>query len=288
MAAPYYFLPSDEVGHLATISVSSGVEDAGYPAARLCDFSSGAVEAQPAKVTGTAGDWLLDSGSATRIDLVFVWHNGDAAITLHLKRGSTTACSDLDATLALPAKRPGGYTSFGFFNLTLATGYNGDTGSRYSKLVFPANSLAPGAKLLAYSHIRAFEKPNLLQANVHRPTLRTSTDLRTDGGVPWVYDLMGRRRALTGTLRLTDADLAAFDYWVDDCAGHAGITAVILDLAVQDAFIGRLQNTPNSNPIGTGSPAPFVSDMKLQAVSTTRHLVDFGIEGLTPGPPEWT
>lgn len=288
MAGPYFFLPSEEVGHLATISVSSGTEDTSYPPSNLCAFSTGDLIANPAKVTGTAGDWLLDHGSATRIDLVVLWHNGDSGIDVRFKRGTTTSVTDINAGLTIPAKHNDGFTVKVFTDLTGVAGYNGATGFRYSKLVFPTNSVPPGAKLLCYSHIHTFEKANLLQTNVHRPKLRTSIEHRTEGGHAWVYDLQSPRRVLTGTLRLTNTDLAAVEQWFDDCAGHYAPTVFILDPAVNDALIGRIMNAPSTNPSASGGPTTAVVDLKLQAISTSRHLVDFGIEELTAGAPEWT
>jgi len=279
MAGSLILSPAQEVGHLATVSVSSGTEDSAYQAARLCDVSSGDVEAQPAMVTSFAGDWLLDFATATRIDYVVAWHGFTAALNVRFKMGATTATSDMDAGLTIPAKRANNFTVQVFKALAAVSGYSA-SGKRYGKLSVPTDVVAPAAKLLCYrtgvtltSGIRAVPKYQRRQgAIVHR----------TDFGHRWAYDLLGYRRSLTCRVVVPDTDLALLDAWFEACGGSANLSTLILDTAVNEALIGYIP------PQSEGGSSVANLDVVYKPKGPGLSEVTFGFETVTSGLPEWT
>lgn len=144
-----YAKSGDEVGHLATVSLSTGTADANYPVANVQSFDPG----QPflTSSTGTAVDIDFDSGSPVDMKLASIHHyNMPAGTICHWYRGAVQGATTLDAPFTI-----GAYPNVGLplpigTDLTAATGYNGATGFRWTRLHIPllAQKVGVGSALL--------------------------------------------------------------------------------------------------------------------------------------------
>jgi hypothetical protein len=283
MANAILTLPEHEIGHLATVTVSSGSEDADFPATLLADgLLNPEDQAQPAKVTGTAGDWLIDHGSAKREDIVFFWHNGDEDVVLGYKRGSTTGVGDMNASVTLPAKRGNGHTKVVAIVLTDVTGHNGNTGYQYSKVIFPTNSVPPGLKILIF---RTFTQlVTGIMPGLHDLSLEPSIKHVTEGGQVWPYRMPGARKALTMQTKPTDADRAALQYWFE-AVGDTDVTAFVLDGDQSEAMICRVIGSSGISESHDRADATL--DLTVAPVGPKLHQLAFTVVELSSGLPEW-
>lgn len=131
-----YAKPTDEVGHLATVSLSTGTADTNYPVANVKTFD-------PAKAfltssSGTGVDIDFDHGSPVDVQLASIHHhNAPAGTVCHMYRGAAQGATTLDAPFTI-----GAYPNTGLplpigLDMTAATGYNA-TGFRWTRLHIPS------------------------------------------------------------------------------------------------------------------------------------------------------
>ncbi len=274
-----YALPTDEVGHLATVTNSVNTEDAQYPASRLCNWTN-EYEDVPARANAAgAVDWLLDLGSARRIDWIVLWHSFDAAIDVRFKMGSTTATSDMNAGVTIPADTADGFSVKVHKDLTGVSGYSAG-GYRYAKLSVPSSAAAAGAKLLCFSTARTFNRR--VRLGPRQPNRHNAIVHPTDFAKVWAYDLPAARRGFSFHIDPDPADLIAVRTWFQACGGPVLPTAMALDADVNDALIARW------SPGGTDGFIQASLDIGLHTLAPDTHSVDCAFDELSAGLPEWT
>lgn len=265
----YYFRPSDNVAPNATVT-TSGTEDTSYPLTNLADLTYAKLAA-PAKLTGTSGAFILDFGSAQRVDYVVLWHNFDASLAVAVQMNATNSWATPTVTTSptIPAKRADGYTKKVGVDLRSVSGYS-TGGFRYLRInVSGTNSVPVGLKVLAFSSVRQLSRGFLL--GLEDIEQQTSIQMQTDARVPWAYDLSSAPRGLRGKSILSDTDAESVREWFRACAGSVKPTVVVPYPSGTDAWIVR-----------------WASD----GLTTQRRLADvnevsLAFDEITAGDPEW-
>ncbi len=277
----YYFLPADLVSDTATPSVETGSAATGYEPAYLIDFSD-ANRQRPAKLTGTTGAWLLDFGSAQRVDGVALWHNFDEAlgnVKIQMNAANSWGAPTMSATVVPPAKLGDGSTVKIFQDMRTVSGYSA-SGFRYLRVALTtANSVNLGLKVLCFSGIRSLTRQ--VKAGLRQPKRRPSISHDTDfESGAWTYDLQTGVRQFIGDVTVNATDRAAIQYWFDACGGRAGLAVLVPepDDATQGVMVGRWQGD------GDGLGASTL-DLERQPTYSAMQLK---FDELTAGGPEWT
>jgi hypothetical protein len=134
---------SDNVALNATPSISAGTDplDSNYAATSLIDENP----AKVAKILSTTGAWLLDFGSAQRVDLVaLIHHNFDAGANVVIQANSSDSwgAPAFSCAITIPAwlgTGTGRWPVNPFKELVTATGYS-STGWRYWRILVTGNS----------------------------------------------------------------------------------------------------------------------------------------------------
>jgi hypothetical protein len=234
-----YGLASENVAPEATVTVETGTEDADYPAANLVDRNP----ALPAQLTGTSGAWLLDFGSAQRVDWVLLpHHNIDAALEVRIQGNATNSWGSptLNTTITIPTYRDDGMPVGSWRDLTGVGGYS-TGGFRYWRFVIVGtNSAAVKVGELALFSQKRTLNPNIswgAKVPERRPVLINETDY----GVRNIYDLGTTIRRLAGELDTTDAGLTALRTWWRDARGRARSFGLVPDEDVNEAYLARFE-----------------------------------------------
>lgn len=277
----YFFLPTDLVSDTATPTVETGTAATGYEPAYLIDFSD-ANRQRPAKLTTTTGAWLLDFGSAQRVDFVVLWHNFDAALAnvkIQMNATNSWGGPTMSATVVPPAKLGDGSTVKIFQDMRTVSGYS-TGGFRYLRVALStANSVNLGLKVLAFSGVRSLArqvKNGLLQPK-SRPVISLDTDFERGA---WTYDLQVGIRKFLGDVYVDATDRAAIQFWHDACGGRATLTTLVPepDDVTQGVMVGRWTGDGDGlidSTLDLERDAPRYARMKLQ------------FEEVTAGGPEW-
>lgn len=134
--AALYARVTDEIGHLATVTLATGSADPFYPVTNVQTFDP----SQPFLTTssGTAVDIDFDSGTAKDVPYVSIHqHNLPAGTVGHVYRGATQGATTLDQSFTV-----GTYPQTGLplpigVDLTGAGAYNGLTGYRWTRIHIP-------------------------------------------------------------------------------------------------------------------------------------------------------
>ncbi len=266
----FYFRPADNVADTATVSVQTGTEDTDYPKENLVDLSYAKIAA-PAKITGTSGAFVLDWGSAQRVDYVVLWHNFDAALAVAVQMNATNSWGGPTVTTSptIPATRADGYTQKVGVDLRSVSGYS-TGGFRYLRVnVSGTNSEPLGLKVLAFSSVRQLSRNFLL--GLETTENQTPIVMQTDARVPWAYDLNSAPRSLKGNSVLSDADAESMREWFRACAGPVNPTVVVPDATTTDAWLVRWSSD------GLTIRRRYVNINEVETV----------LEEITAGDPEW-
>ncbi len=283
----FYFWPSDNVAPLATISVIDGTEDPAYPAANATDLSF-AMIAAPAKLLETEGGWQGDFGTARRVDLAVIWHNGDEDLPMVFEMDAAAAWggspgATVSESFVLPAKRADGYTRKVGVDLRLNDNYS-TGGFRFFHVAAggsPSNSQPLGIKILLYSRVRQLSRD--FRWGVTDSEHHISITQKTDAGVRWAYDMTGAPRSLRGSGLLTDTDAEAVREWFRASAGTVKPITIIPEPTINDAWVGYF--SPGGVSIESAT-------LGVAAISNTREFADANatelqFEEVTAGDPEW-
>lgn len=277
----YYFRPSDNVAPNATPTVETGTADASYPVANLTLLSYAKIAA-PSKLAEMTGAWLLDFGSAQRVDYVVLWHNFDAGITVSVQMNATNSWGGPTVTTSptIPAKRANGYTQKIGVDLRSVSGYT-TSGLRYLRVIATGNSVPVGLKVMAFSTVRQLASD--FQWGVEDDDDQIGITMKTDAGVPWAYDMASAPRVIRGSALLSDADAAAVREWHRACAGFVYPTVIVPEPTGTDAWLVRF------SPGGFSIEAPTlgVSKVSHQRGYADANQTQLAFEEITAGDPEW-
>jgi hypothetical protein len=282
MALPfYYFRPSDNVAPNATPTVETGTADASYPVANLTLLSYAKIAA-PSKLAEVTGAWLLDFGSAQRVDYVVLWHNFDAGITVSVQMNATNSWGGPTVTTSptIPAKRANGYTRKIGVDLRSVSGYS-TGGFRYLRVIATGNSVPVGLKVLAFSSVRQLSQDFLLGREDGQHQI--AIDMMTDAGVPWAYDMGSAPRTLRGSAILSDTDIESVREWFRACAGRVTPTVIVPDTDSTDAWLVRW--SPGGFQIQ--SPALLAPALQNTKQFVGINAVSLAFDEITAGDPEW-
>jgi hypothetical protein len=279
----HYFHPSDNVAPNATPTIQTGTANASYPVANATLLTYAKIAA-PSKIAETSGAWLLDFGSAQRVDAVLVWTNLDAGIAYSIQMNATNswATPTVDSASTAPSKRADGYTVKIYKDLTGVSGYSSG-GFRYLRFyVSGTNSVPVGIKILAFSQIRTTTR-NIRWGMVFAEH-QTSIDMTTDALVPWAYDLAAAPRGLSADFIGTDADAVKMREWFRACAGRVNPTVIVPDPSSPDPFLCRWSKDGVANVI-----APRLDTMAspIQRDFTNVQKMRLAFEEISAGDPEW-
>jgi hypothetical protein len=279
----HYFHPDDNVAPDATVT-TSGTANSAYPLANATDLSYANLAA-PSLLEETSGAWVLDFGTAQRIDAVLVWHNlaEGTGYAIQLNATNSWATPTVNVASTAPAKRADGYTVKIYKDLTTGvTGYS-TGGFRYLRFnVSGTNSAPVGIKILAFSRIRTTLR-NIswgLQFQEHQ----TNIDMTTDALVPWASDLAAAPRQLIANIMAKNADATALKEWFRACGGRAKVTAMVPDPSAPDPLLGR----HGDGSIGVVAPGLKVLRQDDTWDFTNVHRMRVVIDEVTAGDPEWT
>lgn len=246
--ATIYQYATDNVAPNATVVGTTA--DSNYPAANLVDTRFD----QPAKVTGTTGNWVLDFGSAQRVDLVaFGPHNltpGLAGVKIQGNASNSWGGPTLSADFVIPAKREDGHSVNPFLDLTGVSGYS-TGGFRYWRLVVTnANAVAVAiGELWMGATKRTLAKSLLYGLSRGFTESETNPDITTalEGGDLRVYTLGTYIRQIQGQLVASDTVLTSVVRpWYRASKGRYGKFLFVLDSSINDALFVRFNNQPFS------------------------------------------
>lgn len=278
----YYFRPSDNVAPNATVT-TSGTEDSSYPLTNIADLTYAKLAA-PAKLTGTSGAFILDFGSAQRVDYVVLWHNFDAglAVSVQMHASNSWASPTVTTSPTIPVKRADGYTRKVGVNLRSVSGYS-TGGFRYLRInVSGTNSVPVGLKVLAFSSVRQLSAD--FQWGVQDDDNQVGIDMATDAGVPWAYDLGSAPRVLRGSALLSDTDAEAVREWHRACGGRAKVTAIVPEPSGTDVWLVRFLSGGN---FAIAQAGPVVSRVQHQRSFIDANMTNLAFDEITAGDPEW-
>jgi hypothetical protein len=289
MANFHYFHPADNVAPNATVT-TGGSANSAYPLTRLTDFSYANL-ANPSKLAGTTGDWILDFGSAQRVDAVMLWHNFDSGLAYTIQMNATNTWSGPPTlnltTPTAPAKRTDTRTIKTYHDLRLVSGYS-TSGKRYLRFNVPGagspavgNSVPLGLKVMAFSGIR--QTIRNYRWGWHRDETQTGIRMTTDARVPWHYDLTSSGRVLSFDVPGEEADFPSIAAWVQAAAGFVKPIGMVPDPAVNDFLLGNFTSAGGSIVM----PTLDVYRLEAQHALNRYNPMRFVIEEITAGDPEW-
>ena len=258
--ATLYQRASDKVGGTATITVNTGTEDTDYPKANLVD---GYVW-QPAKLTTKTGSWVVNFGSAQRVDVASIaYHNLDGGLAVKLQANASDSWGSptIDATFTIPGATADGKTSMPWLDVTGVTGY-ATGGFQYWRLLVSGTNTSN----VSVGELGLWTPKRTVGRGV-RPSFKTQDEFReirheTEYGVIHRYRLGVRRRHWTGTVTASQADLDDLRAWYRDAAAQAGPALWIPDSTVNDCYWVRL---PAEGPDVT-SQYPAYHEVQLDLV----------------------
>jgi hypothetical protein len=279
-----YNLPTDNVAGNATWAAIASADTA-YPASNislLTDLDRG----NPAKLTiKTAGGWYGSFASSPGVQIVVLWHNGDAGQTVKIESHTSTLSNPVTAatmstTLTLPAVREDGYFVKVFKDITGVSGYSAT--HLHWRIYFPVsganNTQNWGLKVWMGSTIRTLDRS--LQSPTRKPDQHQRLHLPTDYGYSWRYDLQGAPRQLSGTIGTKKGtSWENLLSWYRASSGSVKPMLFVPDISENDAWIAQFGAT------GSG-----VGTDQLDATMTIPNYnpIIFSIEEVTAGGPEWT
>jgi hypothetical protein len=277
----HYFHPTDNVAPNATVT-TGGTADSAYPLTRLTDLSYRYL-ADPSKLTGTTGDWILDFGSAQRVDAVMLWDNFDSALAYSIQQNATNAWGGptVNFSTTAPTKRTDGRTIKPYKDMRTVSGYS-TSGFRYLRInVTGTNSVPIGLKVMVFSQIRTTSRN--IRWNWRRDETQTNIRMTTDARVPWNYDLASSGRICDFTTMSPDVDVPLIASWVQAAGGSVKPIGMVPDPSVNDFLLGLFTNS------GGNVITPTLEVFRLEAPYQYRNVnpLHWTIDEITAGDPEW-
>ncbi len=279
-----YARPSDEVGHLASVTMSTNTAAVGFEANYVNEWRN-EHEVTPALAAANgAAAWDLTfpgSPAGQRIDWLILWHNFDEGASIRI-RGSDDnfSTSPLDVTMLAPAKKRNGFTVKIPVRLAEETGWTASGFQKY-RIAVGSSTVPAGLKVLAYETWRILEAGNV-QTEPHQPQRERGISLPTDFLFVWRYRLFAAARNLTAQILASLQDLIDLRDLFDDAGGFYKPFAFVLESDTPDAMIVRLRPDQDEGLItSTLDPALYYQHAEV-------HVVPLALTELTAGLPEWT
>lgn len=274
MADAGYAWASDLADTMAsfTVTVQSGVEDSGYTADHLTDWTTPDIWHQPAKLTGSSGAWLLTSTGSpvadVKLELAVLWlHNVAQSVSVSLQGNDSNAWNapSFSKAFTIPAAWADGRRVPVFLDLRNTTAAT--SGYAYYRLVIGSNSAAPAAKLLLASSLYTIS--GYLLAGARFGHEFKADVLTTDLGFV-AGELLHQVRMRTFAADVVPESLVALqtlEAWYLDTLGGKPVVW-IPNVLVSDAWVARF-----TKPI---TPTP---------VSSEAWRISLELEELAPGAP---
>lgn len=255
--AALYALPTDEVGHLATVTLATGVADPNYPVTNVQTFDPS--EPFLTSSSGTAVDIDFDHGTALDVQYVSIHHsNIPAGELLHIYRGATQGATTFDLGFTTPSAPQIGLPLPIGQSLIDASGYN-PSGYRWTRLHIPSM-----AQLVGIGSVMLWGTVRQDLTNVRYPVAdverQPATPFRTSYGVKRTKSLNIRLRSTPASFRfLTDAEYASFLSLFRTCQGPVNAFLWVRNPTDPDAWLASFSEDSLSRSL----PRNSVSDVTL-------------------------
>jgi hypothetical protein len=198
----YFARPDDDYG-LRAIAVTASAEDSAYPALNLIAENA----ADPAKLTTTTGNWVLQFSSAIQPLIAILYYQYlDAGLSVKLQANSSNSwgAPPFEQAFTIPAKRRDGPTNQ-FWTNNVGMVISGSPSYAYWRLVIVGTNsqvVAVGRLVLltAYHAVKLLSAEGLDEDDAPEGQIVQPTEL----GVETVYTIGGPRRRFSGSTPLTD------------------------------------------------------------------------------------
>ena len=231
---------SDNKAPNATVTVNTGTEDAGYPAANIKDRNP----AKPAKLTTTTGSWVFAFGSAQRVDIAaIIMHNLTAGLEVRIQGNATSSwgAPTFNQAFTIPAYRDDGFPVNPWLDLTGLSGYSASGFQFWRIVVVGVNAAAVAIGEVWLGALKRTLTPNISWGE-RQQEQRTLVEHSTDFGVDTIFDLGVTRRNLEGDIDAPDSTRDSLRIWWRDSRGRANAFLIMPDGAVNDAWMVRWAN----------------------------------------------
>jgi len=203
-----------------------------------------------------------------------LWANCDENLAVTVQGNSAASWpGTLIGTFDIPAQRADGY--FTKVWLELNASY------KYWLVTIPTNSVPPGAKVKLYAALRSLAVD--VQWGVMENDHQTHIDLATDFNHHWTYELDSAFRTRVGKMGMSNDDVVIWRNWIR--ANGRTPTILIPDGSLNEWWLIR----PAYGPAPASSSQGWVlSTLGININNPDYNLIDFAVEEITAGAPEWS
>jgi hypothetical protein len=225
------YLP-DTNNKIATAAFTASSAAAAYPATNVGVLPI----SKPWRTTGCASEsMLMDFSNPISVDLIaLIAHNLSVSATITVTAGTTSACSDYTADPAIAYRECDAFTllaasrSYRYWKVAIADPTNADGFIEIGYIVIGVATRS--AFNYAYGWTRTDEYENL--------------ETESEFGSPQVYELFNRKRFSLPFKNRAAADVATLAALYKTLKRNLTPLLLIPDVAVNDAYFGRLVNNP--------------------------------------------
>lgn len=213
-----YTRPSDDLIVEAAIAIGSGIEDPDYPKENI----QIAEPDRPAKLTGNAGSFVYDLGTALRQDAIaLINHNLAPTATLRLQVHSADVWTDpdIDEAITIPEPYADGFTPNLLLDLKTLVPDDADRTRRFGRVLIAGNTAPVSIGCLRVEQTLRDLDPDEVNTPMVRGFLRPAKIHETDTRVRKRYDLGTTLRTLRVTVDALETVQAALEAWWRDAQG---------------------------------------------------------------------
>jgi hypothetical protein len=235
VARPIYARVSDERGGAATVTVSTATADANYPVTNVQNRNP----AIPflTSSSGTAVNIDFDHGSAVDVLLVSLHgYNIPAGTAVKIQRGTTQGATTIDHAIVIPTYGADGLPMPPWADVTAASGYNGSTGFRWTRIHIPSLAQKVGVGFIG---LWGAKRQDIVNVSYPARTVEvqgTATQRRTAYGGKKVKGLGVRLRSQPARFRCGGTDYTALQTLFRTCKGPLNGFLWIRDTSINDAW----------------------------------------------------
>ena len=193
----WYCLPNDDLAR--PIAVTASDEDPGYPAELLVSENP----AHPAKLTTTSGSWVVElEAPVNLVGAALIYPLLDAGLDVRIEANTSDSWGSppFSEAFTIPGPHPDGAAVS-----TLLRFSDGETEDYafWRLSIVGTNSTPVGiGRLMLLAALRQLEDGTSVRWGVVEDEDYGTVEMTTELGVETVYDLGGKRRALSGELLL--------------------------------------------------------------------------------------